>query len=137
MALEVKITKAPGGGVGTELIRLLKCEDISMGLARNITLIKLPGDTNLSLDLGISEWTINLSGVADNTWTNTATGGIANVADIADMRDWGTTYTVRLTLYSSTVYADGKIRNIELRREAGTDRWNWNLVFAVELLTMP
>jgi hypothetical protein len=108
-----------------------------MGLARNITLIKLPGDTNLSLDLGISECTINLSGVADNTWTNTETGGIANVADIADMRDWGTTYTVRLTLYSSTVYADGKIRNIELRREAGTDRWNWNLVFAVELLTMP
>jgi hypothetical protein len=135
MALEVKITRDPGGA--SELIRLLKCEDVSMGLARNITLIKLPGDTNLSLDLGISEWTISLSGVADNTWTNTSTGGIANVADLADIRDWGTTYTVRLTLYSSTVYADGKIRNLEMRREAGTDRWNWQIVFAVELLTMP
>jgi hypothetical protein len=135
MALEVKITRDPGGA--SELIRLLKCEDVSIGLARNITLIKLPGDTNLSLDLGISEWTIDVSGVADNTWVNTATGGIANVADLADIRDWGTSYTVRLTLYSSTVYADGKIRNLEMRREAGTDRWNWNLVFAVELLTMP
>ena len=135
MALQVKITRDPSGA--SELVRLLQVEDYNFGLQRNISLIRIPGDTNMSIDLGISEWDISLSGVCDNSWTNTATGGVANVADFMDMRDWGSTYTVRLTWYSSTAYSDGKIRAISLRREAGTEFWNWTLEFACETFILP
>lgn len=135
MALQVKITRDPSGG--SELIRLLQVEDYTFGLQRNVSLIRVPGDTNMSIDLGISEWDISLSGVCDNNWTNTATGGVANVADLVDMRDWGSTYTVRLTWYSSTAYSDGKIRAISLRREAGNEYWNWTMEFACETFNVP
>jgi hypothetical protein len=136
MALGIKITRALGAGFPTEISKLLQVEDMGASLIRNVTLIKIPGDTNLALDLGMSEWGISLTGVANNSMTATSDGGVANFADLVSMRDWSTNYSVRLYFYSTSAYADGKIKGIGLRRTAGTEFWTFQFEFGVELLTV-
>ena len=132
MALTIYIAKDP---LGTNYIKYLQVEDVSASLIRNVSLIKIPGDIDMALDLGMSAWEISLSGVAANSMTLQASGSVANFADLANMRTWGTTYTVRLYLETST-YADGKIKEIMTRRESGTDYWTFNLGFVVETFTV-
>ena len=133
VTLTIYIVRAPATAAYT---KYLQVEDVGATLVRNVSLIKIPGDIDLALDLGMSAWEISLAGVADNSMTLQASGSVANFADLADMRTWGTSNVVRLYLETST-YADGKIKGITTRRVAGTNYWTFNLEFVVETLTFP
>jgi len=134
MALGIRIVKTTGA-----ITKYLQVEGMGADLARNVTMIKIPGDTNLSLDLGISEWDLSLTGVAADSMiiTNNADPtAIANFADLVAMRSWGTSSVVTLYFYASSTYAIVKIKGIQLRKEAGQAFWTFQMTLAVESMTV-
>lgn len=132
MALLIYIVKDPGGSPTTNYLQV---EDISANLVRSVSAIKLPGDTNLMIDLGMSEWELTINGVADNEFTAAGSGNTANVGDLVAMRTWSTSYTVRM-YFDTGCYADGKITGINMRRESGNDYWTFTMNFVVESMTV-
>lgn len=132
MSLLIKITKDPAV---LNYWKYLQVEDLGANLQRTVSLIKIPGDTNISLDLGLSEWSLSITGVVANSMTLQASGSVANFADLADMRSWGTSYLVRLH-FGTNSYADGKIEGINIRRESGYDFWTYTMSFAVDAMTV-
>jgi len=135
VALGIKIAN---NTVGYTKLKYLQVESIGAGLSRGPSLIKLPGDTNLTLDLGMSEWEISLTGVADDAYAaTTAIGGVANFYDLCEMRGWSTANLCRLYINSTTSYMDGRIRSINLSRESGTEYWSFQMNYAVEIFTLP
>lgn len=132
MALLIYIVKDPTGSPFTSYLQV---EDISANLIRSVSAVKLPGDTNLLIDLGMSEWELSINGIADNEFTAAASGQTANIGNLVAMRTWSTTYTVRL-YFDSGCYADGKITGINTRRESGNDYWTFMMSFVVETMTV-
>lgn len=133
MALSVRIANSTGAYTK---LKYLQVESMGAGLQRGPSLIKLPGDTNLTLDFGMSEWEISLTGVADDTHAAShATTGTANFYDLCDMRTWSTAELCRLYLKYATTYVDGRIRNINMSKESGTEYWSFQMAFAVESFT--
>jgi len=140
LPLQIYIVRAPSDGTN-EIYLYLQVETINANLIRNVSLINIPGDTNLALDLGMSAWEFELTGVCDNNLTAhvapivLSDNAIANFADFVSMRGWGTDYEVDL-YFSASSYAEGKIRSITLVREAATEYWNFNMSFVIETLTV-
>ena len=133
MALGIRIEN-----VSVTKKKYLQVESIGASLSRGPSLVKLPGDTNLSLDFGMSEWEISLTGVADDAYeASAALTGTANFYDLCDMRTWSTDGLVKLYINSTTTYLEGRIRTINMSRESGTEYWSFQLNFAVEIFTFP
>jgi len=118
--------------------KYLQVEAISAALSRGPSLIKLPGDTNLTLDFGMSDWEFSLTGVADDAYAP-STGGlqVANFYDLCEMRTWSTDGLCKLYIHSTTTYLDVRIRSINMSRESGTEYWSFQMALAVEIFTFP
>jgi len=129
--LGVRIVKTTG-----DITKYLQVEGMGADLMRTVSIIKIPGDTNLSLDLGMSEWDISLTGIADDSMTATGDGGVANFADLVAMRTWSTSSIVTLYFYASSTYAVVKIRGIQMRKEAGSAFWTFQMALGVESMTV-
>lgn len=133
--LSVMINRDPGGA---NTRYKLKVEEMGKSRRRRPTTAPLPGGSILQLDLGISLYSISMSGVCEDVSAETDSDGItiADRADLEGLEDWYED-TIRLyTKWSGVIgtsnYVEGKVVNIDVKRKPFQLFWVFRLEFAVE-----